>query len=271
MASESTRAQGSQAFGREVTPKEIAEKGLILRSTVGSTVHGLHLPGTDDRDEMGVCIEPPERMLGLQNFEQYIQRDQAEGVPSQPGDLDLVIYSLRKYVKLAAAGNPTILILLFAPPLWRNGFGDELLRKRDLFASRESGKRFLGYLKAQKERLLGQRGQMRVTRTELIEKYGYDTKFAMHAVRLGYQGVEYLTDGKLTLPMTGVAQRECMAIRRGEWKLSDVIDRIEELEVVIKGLLDTSPLPRVPDFRRIEDLLVSFYTGHWHQIDGTGR
>lgn len=250
-----------------MTPKEIAEKGLILRSTVGSTVHGLHLPGTDDRDEMGITIEPPERMLGLQNFEQYVQRDQPEGVPSQPGDLDLVVYSLRKYVKLAAAGNPTILILLFAPPLFRNGFGEELLRNRDLFASRESGKRFLGYLKAQKERLLGTRGQMRVTRTELIEKYGYDTKFAMHAVRLGYQGMEYLTTGRLTLPMTGFTQKFCMEIRRGEWPLSHVIDLIEAQEDEIKKLLDTSPLPRVPDFKRIDELLVKLYLEAWYLID----
>jgi hypothetical protein len=33
----------------------VAEAGLILRSQVGSTAHGLHLGGTDDRDEMGVC------------------------------------------------------------------------------------------------------------------------------------------------------------------------------------------------------------------------
>ena len=32
---------------------------MILRATVGSTAHGLHLAGTDDRDEMGICIEPP--------------------------------------------------------------------------------------------------------------------------------------------------------------------------------------------------------------------
>ena len=34
--------------------REIAERGTILRSLVGSTVHGLANPGTDDRDEMGV-------------------------------------------------------------------------------------------------------------------------------------------------------------------------------------------------------------------------
>jgi hypothetical protein len=52
-----------------VKARRIAEDGLILRTTVGSVVHGLSNPGTDDRDEMGVCIEPPEYLLGFQRFE----------------------------------------------------------------------------------------------------------------------------------------------------------------------------------------------------------
>ena len=32
-----------------------------------------------------------------------------------PGDLDLVAYSLRKYVRLALKGHPTIVLLLFVP------------------------------------------------------------------------------------------------------------------------------------------------------------
>jgi hypothetical protein len=40
-----------------------------------------------------------------------------------------------------------------------------------------------------------------VTRPELVEKHGYDTKFAAHMVRLGYQGVELLETGRFTLPL----------------------------------------------------------------------
>ncbi len=44
---------------------ELVERGTILRATVGSTVHGLHHGGQDDRDEMAVFVEPPEYLLGL--------------------------------------------------------------------------------------------------------------------------------------------------------------------------------------------------------------
>ena len=63
---------------------EIVERGTILRATVGSTVHGLHHGGQDDRDEMAVYVEPPEYLVGLARardiksglygFEHYVER-----------------------------------------------------------------------------------------------------------------------------------------------------------------------------------------------------
>src|SRR4051812_12863195 len=108
-----------------MTALGIVEQGTILRGTVGSTVHGLHHGGQDDRDEMAVYVEPPEYLIGLRRapqiggglygFEHFVERTQPEGVRSRPGGLHLVAYSLRKYVRLALKGHPTILLLLFVP------------------------------------------------------------------------------------------------------------------------------------------------------------
>ena|SRR2546426_3255983 len=265
-------------FHRHAGFRHVAEPNLILRATVGSTAHGLHLAGTDDRDEMGVCIEPPEYVIGLERFEQWIYRtaeDRARHDPSahqrqhgrtprsRSGDLDLVVYSLRKYARLAAAGNPTVLLLLYAEPLYAADAGQELRLRADLFASREAGHRFLGYLRAQKERLLGRRGQMRVTRTKLIERHSYDTKFAMHALRLGYQGVEFLSTGRLTLPMQGSARDACMEVRLGQWPLAGVIGEIENVEHQLESLLHSSPLPEKADYAAIDRFLVEAYQRHW--------
>ncbi len=38
---------------------------MILRTQVGSGVHGTAISGQDDRDEMGICLEPPEYVTGL--------------------------------------------------------------------------------------------------------------------------------------------------------------------------------------------------------------
>src|SRR3712207_2898819 len=103
--------------------RRIAEEGTILRAVVGSQLHGLNNPGTDDRDEMGVCVEPREYVLGLREFDHFVFRTQAEGEPSGPGDLDLVVYGLRKYCRLALKGSPTVLLLLYAE-------GDQLIADR---------------------------------------------------------------------------------------------------------------------------------------------
>lgn len=38
--------------------RALAEPNTILRCVVGSTVHGLSVKEHDDRDEMGICVEP---------------------------------------------------------------------------------------------------------------------------------------------------------------------------------------------------------------------
>jgi hypothetical protein len=45
--------------------RKIAEEGMTLRVQVGSGVRGTSISGQDVRDEMGVCLEPPQFVTGL--------------------------------------------------------------------------------------------------------------------------------------------------------------------------------------------------------------
>ena len=76
--------------------RQTAERCTILRGLVGSTVHGLNVnDGIEDRDEMGICVEPLEEAMALwAPFEQFIYRTAAEregrdDARSTAGDLDL--------------------------------------------------------------------------------------------------------------------------------------------------------------------------------------
>jgi hypothetical protein len=87
--------------------RAVATRGEILRTVVGSGVHGLAIAGTDDHDEMGVYIEPPSHVVGLREpVRHYVFRTQPEGARSGPGDTDLVSYSLHKYLRLATKWSP---------------------------------------------------------------------------------------------------------------------------------------------------------------------
>lgn len=256
--------------------RELVERGTILRATVGSTLHGLHHGGQDDRDEMAAFIEPPEYLLGLARargirgglygFEHFVVRTQSEGVRSGPGDLDLVAYSVRKYMRLALKGHPTILLLLFAPEpmvLLQTDLGRELRKLAPAILSRRVGRGYLGYLHGQKERLLGARGQKRVNRPELVDAHGYDTKYAMHAARLGYQGLELVESGRLTLPMPEAERSRVMAIRLGERSFEEAIAEIDEVEERLAEAVERTSLPPEPDRERVDAFLVDAYRRAW--------
>jgi len=245
--------------------QNIELENVILLATVGSTAHGLALEGTDDRDEMGILIEGPENVIGLKTFEQKISRSKPQGVRSEHGDLDSTIYSCRKFCRLALSGNPSILVLLFAPPTICTELGQELRDNYHWFAARSAGKAFLGYMTQQRQRLLGERGQMNVKRPELVDKYGYDTKYAMHMLRLGFQGVEFLETGRLTLPMSEPECSYVRSVRTGLVELNNVLTRAGELEQQVADLLDSSPLEAKPDSEAVNAWLINSYLRTWEQ------
>ena len=122
---------------------------------------------------------------------------------------------------------------------------------------------FLGYLQAQKQRLTGERGQKRIHRPELEEMYGFDTKYAMHMLRLGFQGVELLTTGRLSLPMREPERSYLLDVRRGKVGEEECLARAGELEQQLIALETTSSLPDAPDERRVEDWVLDAYRRSW--------
>ena len=244
--------------------ERIAVDGCILRGVVGSTVHGLSNPGTDDRDEMGVCIEPPEYVIGLRRFEHWVFRTQPDGAPSGPGDLDLTIYGLRKFCRLAVKGSPTVLLLLFVDGehiMVRDDIGTELQALAPAFRSRRAARAFLGYLDAQRRGLIGER---HATRTrERSPRYGYDTKYAMHALRSAHQGQEFLNSGRITLPVAEPMRTQLMEVRHGEVPLPEVLRRLHSAAVRLEDAALTGRLAEEADAERIDAFLVEAYRRAW--------
>ena len=244
----------------------------VFRCQVGSGIHGVTIGGYDDRDEMGMCIERPEFVIGLRKFEQYIYRTQAEGVRSGYGDLDLVVYSLRKWTRLAVAGNPTVLIPLFVPPsevVVDSDVGRGIRGKPERFLSRQTADRFIGYIVAQRERMLGLRGRKHTNRPELVAVHGFDTKFAYHMVRLGVQGVELLTTGRITLPMPEPDRSWLRELRLGGHTMTEALARATDLEAQLRALRSSSWLPAEPDHARVNEWLIGVYRREWqHALGG---
>lgn len=184
---------------------------------------------------------------------------------SGAGDLDVIIYSARKWAWLALAGNPTVLLVLFVPDeevVFRNEAGAELVGNAHRFVSRLAAGRFLGYLRAQQAAMTGQ-ARAHTNRPELVAVHGYDTKYAMHAVRLGLQGIEFLTTGRISLPVPEPHRAYLRAIRRGEVPLAEVLDAISSAETQLTQLRQTTSVPEQPDRGWVDDWLHRSYLNFW--------
>jgi hypothetical protein len=60
--------------------------------------------------------------------------------------------------------------------------------------------------------------------------YGFDTKYAMHMLRLGFLGIELLTTGRLSLPMREPGRSYLLDVRRGMVSEAECFKKAEELE-----------------------------------------
>jgi len=238
----------------------------ILRVEVGSTLHGTGLKGGEDRDEMGIFLEFPSTTIGLDHIEHYEFRTAEKGEKSKPGDTDLIIYSLRKWAALALKGNPSVLLPLYAPKnkiVVSTEVSKKLRKNSEWFASKKAGHAFLGYMERQRARMMGKRGK--AGRIRNMPDGSIDWKYAMHMLRLGYQGIEFMETGAITLPVPGAVGDHLRKVRKGQVELKDVLFEAEIMERELKILLKKSSLPDEPNKRAVNQFCVDSHLEFWEE------
>jgi uncharacterized protein len=222
------------------------ERYSAARSAPAS--NGTSVGGQDDRDEMGICVEPPEYVIGLRAFDQYEyhtawERPGGLRERSGPGDLD--------ETEITAITD----------------FGRELRELRELapsIVSRQAGHRFAGYLRAQRRGLLSHQGKgprCHPARADRAVRLGHKIWRAHDS--LGIQGIELLLTGRLTLPMAAGDAQFIRDIRTGIHTMESVLAEAERLEDRLRALIETSPLPEYPDRDAADAWLVSTYQRAW--------
>lgn len=239
-------------------------QNLIQLFVGGSELHGAKVGQTDDTDLYGVYIEGPAQALGLDPREHFVWSTAGDERRNGPEDVDVTLYSLRKWAGMAAKGNATALHFLFAEPRevapesWR-----KIQSNRELFLSRSSAKQFLGFADDQFKRLTGEKGSgKKGQRLEYIGKYGYDTKAAMHGLRLLYECLELMTHKCITLPRP--EKDLLIEVRSGEWTLEQVLAKAQKLTKEVEGTLATSPLPEMVNRVAISQVVAEVHLEFWN-------
>src|SRR5262245_943443 len=123
-------------------------------------------------------------------------------------------------------------------------------------------------MQAQAQRLLGLRGgghgrRGGGQREELVAQHGYDTKYAMHAARLGFQCIELLHTRRLCLPMEGEPADWLRSVRRGEVPFDRWWARVLDLDEALAKLETDERFPAGADRARINEWSVDAHLRVW--------
>lgn len=94
-------------------------------------------------------------------------------------------------------------------------------------------------------------------KTELV--HGYDTKHAMHLVRLLRSGYEILSEGTLNVRRSDAS--DLLSIRAGDWSYERIVAYADEMVAKINSI-STSRVPDLPETDRINRLVVRI-TREW--------
>ena len=236
---------------------------LIHAFIGGSELHGAKVKNTDDMDIYGVYVEAPQFAIGLDRSEHYVWSTAGNERRNGPDDVDVTLYSLRKWAQLAAKGNPTALHFLFAGHAGHN-IWQKIVKNTEAFLCRQSATQFLGFADDQLKRVTGEKGRGRKgQRPELEQEFGYDTKAAMHTLRLLYECIELMAEERITLPRP---EKDLLIyVRTGGWTLEKLIQEAYKLFAAAKEAQLHSNLPESIDRHRISGLIADAYLHHWKQ------
>jgi hypothetical protein len=171
---------------------------------------------------------------------------------------------------MAAKGNATALHFLFAEPkeiathTWH-----EIQNNRDVFLSRNSAQQFLGFAGDQFKRLSGEKGSgKKGQRPEYIGRFGYDTKAAMHGLRLLYECLELMTHGQITWP--GPEKELLIEVRSGAWPLQKVLALANQLFEQVGAAIVRSALPERVDPGAVSHLISRIHLEFWRRTASCG-
>ena len=231
----------------------------------GSMAYGCN-ENESDVDVVGFCIPPKEQVFphlaghipgfGRQapHFEQYLQHHIEDKDAGK--SYDLTVYSIVKYFQLLMDNNPNIIDSLFIPReciILSTQIAEKVRENKHLFLHKGLKHKYSGYAYSQLNKI-NSKEPVEGKRKELVDKFGYDTKFAMHLVRLINYAEELLTTGDLDMRRNSEMLKH---IRRGGWTKEELIKWFSSKEKELDNLYkNNTTLPHKPEEEKIKSLLI---------------
>jgi predicted nucleotidyltransferase len=270
------------------TLQHLTERGLLkpprwlppnvqYETIMGSVAYGVS-SDTSDMDVYGFAIPPKEdifphlngEILGFgtqrTRFEQFQQHHIADpdALAGHGRTYDLTVFSIVKFFQLAMENNPNVIDSLFTPMacvLHMTRVGNLVRENRRLFLHRGAWPKFKGYAYSQLHKIASKTPTGK--RKAVVERHGYDTKFAYHVVRLLGEAEQILIEGDIDLQRD---RERLKAIRRGEWTEERLRQWASEKETDLERAYAASPLPAQPQEEKLKQLLLQCLEEHYGSL-----
>lgn len=252
-------------------PKWLVDNVQYL-TVVGSEAYGV-ARDESDHDIYGFAIPLKEEIFPhlkgeIQGFGRHSQRFeqwQEHHVLHNNNQYDFAVFSIVKYFQLCMENNPNMIDSLFTSQncvVYITQIGQMVRENRRIFLHKKAWFKFKGYAYSQIHKMKSK--SCEGTRKEMVEKYGYDVKFAYHTVRLLNEIEQILVEGDLDLQRNS---EQLKAIRRGEWIEQQVVDYFDNKEKQLEYLYVKSTLPAEPSEQQIKTLLLQCLEQHYGSLD----
>ncbi len=101
-------------------------------------------------------------------------------------------------------------------------------------------------------------------RAKLEEHHGFDTKHAMHLMRLLRMSHEILREGKVIVRRPDA--QDLLAIRDGSFNYAQLVETAERMDAELDDLYEASTLPHTADKEAINDLYIQVVRDYWHRV-----
>lgn len=259
------------------TPKFLAT-AVQYEVILGSTAYGVSRDNSD-LDIYGFAIPPRDQVFphlqghiyGFdQEFKPFAQFQQhhirhADALGGKGREYDLTIYSIIKYFRLLTDCNPNIIDTLFVPRhcvVYSTALGEMVRENRHLFLHKGCWSTFKGYAYAQMHKMRTKEPEGK--RAELVNRFGYDVKFAYHVVRLLNEVEQLMAEETLELDRNA---EQLKAIRRGDWSQKQVENYFFDKEKQLEQLYLQCRLPVSANTPAIKQLLLNCLEHHYGSLE----
>ncbi len=258
-------------------PPKWLPTNIQYECVMGSMAYGVS-SDTSDMDVYGIAIPQKEDMFphlkgeipgfGTQHqrFEQYQEHNlqDMDALGGKGREYDITIFSIVKFFQLALDNNPNIIDTLFVPAeciLHVTQVGGLIRENRKLFLSKRAWHKFKGYAYSQMNKISNQKPVGK--RLALVEKYGYDVKFAYHVLRLLSEVEQIMVEGDLDIQRN---REQLKSVRRGEWTEEEIRRWFADKEAALEKVYLESKLRHSPDEEAIKQLLTNCLEQHYGSL-----